>query len=39
MKEKEMVSEMMIHSADFSGNIQEFQISKIWSEKVNQEFR
>ncbi len=29
---------MIIHSADFSGGVKTFTVSRIWSERVNKEF-
>lgn len=28
----------LIHTADYSGNVQEFEISKVWSQLINEEF-
>ncbi|KAL4444476.1 hypothetical protein ABPG74_016769 [Tetrahymena malaccensis] len=34
-----LITNMMIHAADFHGNAQEFELSKKWSLLVNQEFQ
>ena len=28
----------LIHTADYSGNVQQFEISKVWSQLINEEF-
>ena len=37
-EERYLMSGMLIHAADFSGNAKPFALSRRWSELVNKEF-
>ena len=33
-----LLSNIVLHSCDFSGNVKPFPIARIWSERINKEF-
>ena len=37
-KDYSLLAAMIVHSSDFAGNTKTFEISRAWSERVNQEF-
>lgn len=37
-KQKQLLMNVLIHTADYTGNVQQFDISRTWSEKINNEF-
>lgn len=36
--EMDLLTGMIIHTADFTGAAKPFKLSRVWSEKVNKEF-